>query len=777
MSTNSKISSKFNEENCTKFHDLLSNQNWDNVLNETDTQIKYDNFIETYTNHYDTVFTTTTTKRKKQRTNPKPWIIPWLEEACDRKNRLYHAYVKDPSISNKIKYQKMKKFVNKHITKAKNKFYTSYFHKYNSNSRKQWQMINGLLNRSKHQQNAIKLKDSMGCVIKGPTKVAENFNTYFTNIAEKLKSDNQQNSHNNLTDHKIFMENPSTNSIFLNPTDPEEVMKTIDTLKNKSTSDTKICALKAANKTPIISIILSNIINSSFETGYFPTQLKMAKVIPIHKSGTKTEVSNYRPISLLSSFSKIFEKLMHFRLSDFLEKNNVLHDMQYGFRSGRSCEHALLAAKNEILASLTKKQTALLLLIDFSKAFDLVDHDILLDKLHHYGIRGVAHKWLISYLTDRKQYVSIDGHNSTTKQLKYSVPQGSILGPLLFIIYINDIPNIHKLAKFILYADDANIIITGANIHEIEKQFNELSTALCDWVNANGLALNVRKTKYMIFTRSRNLNVNNFHAKYNNIPVEKKSEACFLGVLMDDKLTWKHHIAALKIKMSRYISVLYKLKSILPLAARMHIYNSLIQSHLNYCSLVWGMSCKSNIELLFVTQKKAIRALNPNKTNYFYKDGICPTHTKPIYSDLNILTIHNIILKNMLNFIDKIYNIPTALPISIVKTIAADAPSPTTDLDNSMDWYNRLNTNIYRTSTFFKGPILYTDIMTNNPELYTQTTNKYSFKKHMKTYLLKIQSSGDSQEWESCNFKLFNLTGLRRSSRIQSQSQVKPTDK
>ena len=773
MSTNSELSSKFNEENCTKFHDLLSNENWDNVLNVNDTQIKYDKFIETYTNHYDTVFTTTTTKRKKQRVNPKPWILPWLEEACDRKNRLYHAYVKDPSISNKMKYQKMKNFVNKHITKAKNKFYTSYFDKYNSNSRKQWQMINGLLNRSKHHQKTIKLRDSEGCMIKGPTKVAENFNNYFTNIAEKLKLNNRLNSDNKSTDHKIFLENPSANSIFINPTDPEEVKKTIDSLKNKSTSDTKICALKAANKTPIISIILSDIINSSFETGVFPIQLKMAKVILIHKNGAKTEVSNYRPISLLSSFSKIFEKLMHFRLVGFLEENNALHDMQYGFRSGRSCEHALLAAQNEILATLTKKQTALLLLIDFSKAFDMVDHDILLDKLHHYGIRGIAHTWFKSYLTDRKQYVNIDGHKSTTKQLKYSVPQGSILGPLLFIIYINDIPNIHKLAKFILYADDANIIITGANMHEIEVQFNELSTALGEWVNANGLSLNIRKTNYMIFTRSRNLNLNNFKPKLNNVPIEKKSEACFLGVLLDEKLTWKHHIAAIKTKMSRYISVLYKLKSILPLSARMHIYNSLIQSHLNYCSLVWGSSCKSNIESLFVTQKKAIRALGPKNVNYFYKDGVCPTHTKPIYSNLNILTVHNIILKNILNFIDKINNNTTALPISILKTIAHDAPSTNIVLENCMDWYNRLNTNVYRTSIFLKGPMLYTDIMTNNPKLYLQTANKYSFKKHIKTYLLDIQSSGDSQEWETCNFKLFNLVGLRRSNRIQMQSQAR----
>ena len=169
----------------------------------------------------------------------------------------------------------------------------------------------------------------------------------------------------------------------------------------------------------------------------FPSLLKTAKVIPIHKSGSRTDVHNYRPISLLSAFSKIFEKIMHKRITNFLESNGTLFEYQYGFRMGRSCEHALLMAQNELLSSLNKKQISLLLLIDFSKAFDMVDHNILLSKLNHYGIRGNAYKWLKSYLNHRNQYVSINGKNSTSKPLLHGVPQGSILGSLLFVIYIS----------------------------------------------------------------------------------------------------------------------------------------------------------------------------------------------------------------------------------------------------------------------------------------------------------------------------------------------------
>ena len=188
---------------------------------------------------------------------------------------------------------------------------------------------------------------------------------------------------------------------------------------------------------------------------------------------------------------------------DFLETNGSLHDMQYGFRPGRSCEHALLKAQNNILHSLNRNKVSLLLLIDFSKAFDLVEHSILLNKLENYGIRGVALKWVESYLSNRMQFVSINGVESSKKHMKYGVPQGSILGPLLFIIYINDIPNVAKIAQFILYADDANIILTGNSIAEVNQQLCELSKDLINWVDCNGLALNLKKTNYMIFSRKR----------------------------------------------------------------------------------------------------------------------------------------------------------------------------------------------------------------------------------------------------------------------------------
>ena len=285
----------------------------------------------------------------------------------------------------------------------------------------------------------------------------------------------------------------------LNDTDASEVYNIIKSFKNKATRDTKISALKIANDSYVFTNALAGVINRSFQQGLFPRQLKIARVTPIYKDGSKSDVSNYRPISLLSSMSKIYEKLMHTRILNFLESNNSLFDMQYGFRPGRSCEHALLNAQNRLLESLNNRQISVLLLCDFSKAFDMVDHAVLLKKLYHYGIRGTALNWLTSYLSDRKQYVSVKNSDSSTGHIKYGVPQGSILGPLLFIIYINDIPEIACFAKFILYADDANIIIAANTVEEIYDQLLNLITNLVKWVHYNGLALNLKKTKYMIF--------------------------------------------------------------------------------------------------------------------------------------------------------------------------------------------------------------------------------------------------------------------------------------
>ena len=462
--------------------------------------------------------------------------------------------------------------------------------------------------------------------------------------------------------------------------------------------------------------------------------------------------------------SKVYEKLMHSRIVNFLDSNNSLYDMQYGFRSGRSCEQALLKAQHILLESLSKKQISLLLLIDFSKAFDMVEHPILLRKLEHYGIRGPALKWMTSYLKNRSQFVSVSGVNSSSKHMQYGVPQGSILGPLLFIIYINDLPNISNEAKFILYADDANIIINGTNITDIMQQLNTLCNILPKWVISNGLALNLKKTKYMLFSR-RNIELPD-ELKILNTKIDCVKEARFLGVIVDEKLNWSAHIKTLKSKMSRYIGIMCKIKKLLPIQAKIQIFQSLIQSHINYCSIIWGFTAKSNIESLFRIQKKGIRAIVPGFINYKYRDGKLPGHTKPYFNEYKILAVHGVIVANALLFIHKIRYIPSLLPKSIRQVIADDAPVPGSTYETSNSWLNLYGDNAYRKSVFFKGPLL-----TINPDfidiIYPKILVDIKItKRKLKSAMFKIQSWGEREEWTPKNFALNSIPGLRSSARL-----------
>ena len=279
----------------------------------------------------------------------------------------------------------------------------------------------------------------------------------------------------------------------------EDILDVIKELENKSTGPFSIPVDLLKMIPDLIIFPLCEIINLSFSTGKFPDSLKIAKVIPIFKSGSVLEVTNYRPISLLSIFDKIIEKLLYKQLYDFLSNNNILFDNQFGFRKNRSTTLALIQITERIRESIDNKKFGCGIYIDLSKAFDTVNHDILLKKLEHYGVRDTSLIWFKSYLKNRKQYVYVNGESSSLEILTCGVPQGSVLGPLLFLIYINDLPNISKSLEFFLFADDTNIYFENASLKTLERTINTELKKLSNWLIINRLSLNLSKTNFVIF--------------------------------------------------------------------------------------------------------------------------------------------------------------------------------------------------------------------------------------------------------------------------------------
>lgn len=305
--------------------------------------------------------------------------------------------------------------------------------------------------------------------------------------------------------------NVSTIVFFLNPTDEQEVFNMFLGLKNSKSSDINEIQIKPVKFVmDIIAPCLVHIYNLSLSSGHFPVSMKLAKVAVIYKGGNKHIISNYRPISVLPVFSKVLEKIIFTRLDNVFAKHCVFTDSQFGFRKGRSTEAALLFQKEIILQNIERRLITLGIFIDFSKAFDVLNHKILLQKLNRYGVRGTPLALLESYLNNRKQCVVIDGQCSSFRNIRTGVPQGSILGPLLFNVYINDIVNIDDEAQFIIYADDTSLFLSGEEADVLVCKANSILSKFFMWSETNGLKVNTTKTKAILF-RSTNkpVSINN----------------------------------------------------------------------------------------------------------------------------------------------------------------------------------------------------------------------------------------------------------------------------
>ena len=548
--------------------------------------------------------------------------------------------------------------------------------------------------------------------------IADGFCSFFTKVGKEYADAIGK---SNRTFDSYLNKNLISDSMYLNPTGDLEVCNILNSLQPKKSCDCDGISIKFLKnvKEGIVSPV-TIIINKSLSEGMVPDKMKVAKVVPIYKSKDKQQFNNYRPISLLPAFSKILEKVVHRRLYKYFDAKKFLYKSQYGFRPKHSTVHAVSEFVYDALMSFENDQSTIAVYLDLSKAFDTIDHDILLQKLYTYGVRGIALEWFRSYLMNRKQFVQYSSLRSKVMNTTCGVPQGSVLGPLLFIIYTNDLPLSVKSTKVILFADDTTIYYSSNDKNALYCMVNSDLKLLDDWFKADKLSLNANKSNYILFEKQKNNDDVNRTLQIDTEAISRVQSTKFLGIIIDDKLNWHDHIDHCRRKISNGLYAMNINKNILSCNNLRLLYFSLVHPHLTYGNILWGTSHKSYIQKLFVMQKKAVRIA----TNSCYNE-----HSPPLFQRLHIPNLNDLIEINLCRFVYCHLKGLLPSPLDDIFTVNTDVHHYDTRHNNDIH-LTPLHTDVAHRSFINKAPALWLALPANIKNCFTAKSLVRNLKKH-----------------------------------------------
>jgi retron-type reverse transcriptase len=663
----------FGNYNSVKLNDELRSSNWSNILDSSDVN----NCLSEFANLFRAAVDKVAPKRDvRVKQKSEPWISSHIISGIKERDRLLGKFKKDRNnVSLYRDYCRMRNLVQRDIKLAKRNFFQNKVEQNRGDSGKLWDHLKslGYSDKCSGGKNSNIVLEENGVKVFDSGKVAGIFNTFYTSVASNLVNclPSPSGIFNVSADafRRFYLGKTRGSNFCLSPVSRHFVRRQLQGLNPKKANgldDISSRFLRDGAESIIEPV--THIINLSIITETVPSEFKKAKVIPLFKKGSKLDASNYRPVSLLNVLSKVLERAVHTQLNEFLEKKDLLFHNQSGFRGKHSTDTCLIGLTDFIKGEIGRGNLIGMVIIDLQKAFDTVNHELLLQKMRAIGITSVA--WFKSYLSDREQCVEIDGTRSSFKKIECGVPQGSILGPQLFLLYVNDM-QMSIGCKLLLYADDSALIFSHNDSETIARRLSDELSNCKRWLVDNKLSLHVEKTESILFGTIRKLKkVRNFQIWCDGVAVKKVGFVKYLGVLLDENMSAKLQAQnVIKTCVGR-LSFLYRNSGLLDVNCRKILCSALIQPYIDYCCSSWYSSLTKLLQgKLDVLQRRMVRFTLfkdnrehidtehlaqlswlsiPDRVAFFkllhvfkIKNGMAPSYLLPQFTPLNLAHSHN----------------------------------------------------------------------------------------------------------------------------------------
>ena len=716
----------------------LQESSWSALDDVTDVNLYWNKWKEIFIDVL-TIDKSATLKQVRVREKTFPWISADLKKIMRNRDLVHKKFLNAKKSNHQNEgnilhiwgnYKKLRNEVNSMMEKSKQNYFISKIHNCANDFKRMWNCLKILLPQ-KHSAlpNSFEI-DNVSC---HDDKIISNaFNDFFI---ESVKYTDLHGENLSIHD-KDELRNPimCVPSFVFNFEEVTEDL-TLDLLSkldtNKSTGIDGISATHLKSAKNEIAPYITKLINMSFQSGVFPDEWKSSKICPLFKKGETSFICNYRPIAILPVVSKLIEKVAHKQLYTFLSMHNILCNSQFGFRAGHSTSAALGALTDDWLRFIDIGQIIGAIYVDLKRAFDTVDTRVMSTKLRRIGCSDMVISWFNSYLNNRKQRVAVRGTLSDEHSVSLGVPQGSILGPLLFLIYIDDLVQALKHCSVIMYADDTTLYVHSKSLQDIQSKLQEDMNSLKEWLCVNKLKLNTDKTKFMLIGTTKKLSCmsaeENITIEFDGDVIERCAQIKCLGVIIDEHLSWSYHVDYICKKVYGSLSMLRRVRPYVDTNTLKILYLCIVQSHLDYCCEIWGLRFHMHTERLLKLQKRAARLIL--KCSFY-------TPSKEMFHKLKWLPFNDRVTYFKCVFMYRCINGLSSQFYRNVFKFASNSHSFNTRYAKNDNLITpNVRTEIYKHSLYYSSILLWNSL----PVEIKQSQSLSIFKRELKLHLFKSQ--------------------------------------